>query len=74
MDDSLPGSIIWTVFRYVLTMGASLLVSTLFGGSVHRVRSILIRTTNRRRCNLRIGLSCLRRADQVRNLRSRLML
>jgi hypothetical protein len=49
---------------------SALLVSLLFGGSVHC--EILLFGLPRRRCNLRISLSS-RRVDQVRNLRSRLM-
>src|SRR5918993_2943776 len=44
---------------------------TLLGGSVHLMRSVLIRALPRRRCNLPSGLSSCSRVDRVR-LRSRL--
>jgi hypothetical protein len=50
---------------------SALSVSLPFGGSVHRMRSVLIRALLRR-CNLPSGLPW--RVDQVRNLRSHLML
>jgi hypothetical protein len=37
VDGSVPETIIGTVIRCVLTMGASLSVSSLFGDSVHRM-------------------------------------
>ena len=48
---------------------SALLVSLLFCDSVH-YEIHLFGLPSRRRCNLRIGLSCLRRADQVRTAQS----
>jgi hypothetical protein len=48
--------------------------STLFGGSVHRMRSVFIRATNKALQSSERSLFLLERVDQVRNLRSRLML
>jgi hypothetical protein len=52
---------------------SALSMSPLFSDSVHRMRSVLIRT-NRRRCNLRSGLCSSRGGWTKFVLRSRLML
>ena len=57
----------WSSVSFAM-LPSALLVSLLFGDSVHY--EILLFGLLRRRCNLRSGLSCLRRVDQVRMAQS----
>jgi hypothetical protein len=58
--------------RYASIRTRRELTHTLFGGSVHRMRSVFIRATKKALQSSERSL-CSLRIDQVRNLRTRLM-